>query len=77
MSNTDESNSDWQGARAARESVDPARLVEGSVEPFDHADEVTRRAYELYEQRGGEHGHDWDDWFRAEQELRARTDDRV
>jgi Protein of unknown function (DUF2934) len=26
--------------------------------------------YQLYEQRGGEHGRDWEDWFVAERELR-------
>jgi HSP20 family molecular chaperone IbpA len=30
---------------------------------------VARRAYELFEKRGREHGHDWEDWFRAESEL--------
>ena len=30
---------------------------------------IARRAYELFEKRGGEHGHDWEDWFRAESEL--------
>lgn len=39
------------------------------------AETVARRAYELYEQRGGEHGRDWDDWFQAEQEARARADE--
>ena len=32
--------------------------------------DIARRAYELYEQRGGEHGHDMDDWLQAERELR-------
>lgn len=32
--------------------------------------DIAARAYELYEQRGREHGHDWDDWFTAERELR-------
>ena len=31
--------------------------------------EVARRAYELFEQRNCEHGHDWEDWFQAETEL--------
>ena len=31
--------------------------------------EIARRAYELFEARGCEHGHDWEDWFRAESEL--------
>ena len=29
---------------------------------------IARRAYELFETRGREHGHDWEDWFRAESE---------
>ena len=32
-------------------------------------DAIARRAYELYEQRGRENGHDWDDWLQAEREL--------
>ena len=30
---------------------------------------IARRAYESFEARGCEHGHDWEDWFRAESEL--------
>jgi HSP20 family molecular chaperone IbpA len=30
---------------------------------------ITRRANELFQIRGREHGHDWEDWFRAESEL--------
>jgi HSP20 family protein len=30
---------------------------------------IARRAYELFEDRCREHGHDWEDWFRAESEL--------
>lgn len=30
---------------------------------------ISRRAYELFENRGCSHGSDWDDWFRAETEL--------
>ncbi len=33
-------------------------------------DEIARRAYELYLQRGGEHGKDVEDWVRAEKEMR-------
>ena len=33
--------------------------------------DIARRAYELYEQRGSEHGHDIDDWLQAERDLRA------
>lgn len=30
---------------------------------------IAQRAYELFESRCYEHGHDWEDWFRAESEL--------
>jgi hypothetical protein len=33
------------------------------------ATEIERRAYELFLERGGEDGHDVDDWMRAEREL--------
>ena len=34
----------------------------------DHAD-IAQRAYELYEQRGRQDGHDLEDWVKAEREL--------
>lgn len=35
-------------------------------------DEIARRAYEVYERRGAEPGHDVDDWLQAERELEDR-----
>ena len=35
----------------------------------DH--DIARRAYELYEQRGRDDGHDLDDWLQAERDLRG------
>lgn len=35
------------------------------------AEAITRRAYELFLERGGAHGNDVDDWVRAELELSA------
>jgi hypothetical protein len=35
---------------------------------LDH-EAIARRAYELFCQRGFEHGHDVQDWLNAEQEL--------
>jgi len=32
---------------------------------------IARRAFEIYEQRGGGHGHDWEDWLQAEREVLA------
>lgn len=34
-------------------------------------DEIVRRAYEIFEERGRIHGHDLDDWLQAERELLA------
>jgi hypothetical protein len=35
------------------------------------AEEVASRAYELWQRRGGGDGHDRDDWFRAEEQVRT------
>jgi hypothetical protein len=35
---------------------------------------VQRKAYGFFERRGREHGRDWEDWFRAENELRKEWD---
>lgn len=34
-------------------------------------DAVAARAYERFVERGGEHGHDVEDWLAAEADLRA------
>ena len=34
-------------------------------------DEVARRAYQRFLERGGQHGQDQDDWLNAEQELKG------
>ena len=34
---------------------------------------IRRRAYELWEQRGRQHGKDADDWYRAESEIRGKS----
>ncbi|MEW6246400.1 MAG: DUF2934 domain-containing protein [Nitrospirota bacterium] len=45
-------------------------------EPASRTDDlytrIAQRAYELYERRGREHGHDLDDWLAAERELLSR-----
>src|SRR5215469_3717277 len=47
------------------------RVVEADV--FDRMNEtnslIAQRAFEIYESRGGSHGSDQDDWFRAEGEI--------
>jgi HSP20 family molecular chaperone IbpA len=46
--------------RASGTSVEQTRLISAAV---------ARRAYELFEARGSQHGHDCEDWVRAESEL--------
>jgi hypothetical protein len=60
------------------DSSKPARSPKksnGAAAPFNDADAVARRAYEIYERRGGNHGADLDDWLEAERELRPGPKD--
>jgi hypothetical protein len=41
----------------------------GTTEPTDL--EIARRAFEIFCERGGQHGHDLDDWLQAERELKG------
>jgi len=42
------------------------------VVPINLEDEIRRRAYEIYEQRGNTPGSESEDWLIAEQEVRQR-----
>jgi hypothetical protein len=44
---------------------------EGSMPIFE---EVQRRAYDLFERRGSEPGHDVDDWLQAEREIMGSSE---
>jgi len=48
-----------------------ATINKGSAEPqnFDVHERIRSRAFELYEQRGREDGHELDDWLQAEAEA--------
>lgn len=35
---------------------------------------IEKKAYELYEKRGGNHGGDWNDWFEAEKIVTSQLD---
>ena len=50
---------------------DPAKKPPATVasEPQELENQIRQRAYELYEARGREDGHDLDDWLRAEAEI--------
>ena len=52
-------------------SSEPLKPLRQSATATDS--DIARRAYELYLARGGEHGHDVDDWLQAERELRVEV----
>lgn len=49
--------------------IQPQAKVASELNVELQQERIRRRAYELYEQRGGEQGHDLDDWLRAESEF--------
>jgi Protein of unknown function (DUF2934) len=48
-----------------------------STAPENISAQIARRAYELYETRGQEDGHDLEDWLRAEEEITGRAAGRA
>jgi hypothetical protein len=46
-----------------------AAKVKSEEVAIDLEEQISRRAYELYERRGREHGHEVEDWLQAEAEL--------
>jgi DUF2934 family protein len=45
--------------------------------PPELEDEIRRRAYELYRQRGSNDGHELDDWLQAESDLAQKKGTNV
>ena len=62
-------------SRSAARTSGVARSDEQQATPA--YDDIARRAYELYQERGGNEGQDLDDWLRAEAELRGRREDEL
>ncbi len=46
-----------------------ARITSNPVAIVNLEEKIRFRAYELFEQRGSQHGHDLDDWLQAESEI--------
>ena len=58
--------------RTSRQSIQPSRegrKEERSVVNPAREEEIKRRAYEIYLERGEERGRDLEDWLQAEREL--------
>lgn len=54
----------------AKASEDKPQLVESKT--LDMHDQILRARICLYEQRGRASGHELEDWYRVEQELKSR-----
>jgi hypothetical protein len=68
-----ESNLTTMPSVAPAESLTSTELKKFSAPiPINLEEEIRRRAYELYEQRGCTPGHDHSDWVEAEREVLAR-----
>ena len=63
--------SQTERTRSRETTVAPAAspIAAGAEEPVS-PDEIARRAYALFEGRGGVDGHDADDWLDAERQLK-------
>ncbi len=58
-----------------RKTADPSHPDIGSQELTEEI--IRLRAYQLFEKRGYEHGHDREDWLEAEAEIMGRKPDAV
>jgi hypothetical protein len=60
-------------ATSVQQTVTPVTLeASKNVASASVEEEIRRRAYELYLQRGGTSGNESDDWLVAEREVRSR-----
>lgn len=64
-----EMEADMARANQALTTTNPAQTA-GSK---DIAEQIRRRAYELYLKRGQAHGNDWADWLQAEREVKQKN----
>jgi hypothetical protein len=55
-----------------RDTKKPLSDVLKNLVPINLDEEIRRRAYELWEQRGYESGHENEHWLLAESEIRSR-----
>ena len=66
-----ETKSTKQAKPGRRGSANASAQSAGVSAAYDEA--IARRAHELFQARGGLHGHDLDDWLEAERQIGAVT----
>jgi hypothetical protein len=59
---------------SATKEVAPKRKATSKVTTIGTShEEIARLAHKFWAERGGQHGHDAEDWLRAERELRGKA----
>ena len=56
-----------------RAATDPARWVRDEEMPPFVREQIQKRAYELYMQRGATPGHELEDWIKAESDILSES----
>ena len=59
-------------APKAAEAADAAQHPVAIPQAEPSADDIRRRAYQRFQERGGSHGAHFDDWLEAEKELNPK-----
>ncbi|UCE66252.1 MAG: DUF2934 domain-containing protein [Candidatus Zixiibacteriota bacterium] len=57
---------------ATAKTVASAPRTTPKIDLRTYINELNRRAYEIFQQKGSSHGHDWDDWFQAEKDIKRK-----
>jgi Protein of unknown function (DUF2934) len=68
-------NKPADGASGSPRPSRASKKSNGAIDDFNNTDAISRRAYEIYQSRGGEHGADLDDWLEAERQLKPGASD--
>ena len=55
--------------KAVKAGTGKTKTASAGSKPAATYEEIAKRSYEIYLERGGEHGHAEEDWARAEAEL--------
>jgi hypothetical protein len=58
-----------KAVKAGTGKTKTASAAKAATSPAPTFEQIAKRSYEIYLERGGEHGHAEEDWARAEAEL--------
>jgi hypothetical protein len=70
--------------RSHEQTTDPVTVTTGESSEAERSDagngsysrdSIAERAYRRFEERGGQHGRDLDDWLEAERELKRSNEE--